>query len=103
MWRGSGRVPFFSYEKGFGGEKIQRSPLFFRVCVTFPFQLLGRIRKAVLPLGGSAGCASALESSSGLRGQIFFTLPDACGLRPCDRTHLKNDLVPYSCVGGTHR
>ena len=25
MWRGRGGVPFLSYEKGFGGEKIQRS------------------------------------------------------------------------------
>ena len=25
MWHGRGGVPFLSYEKGFGGEKIQRS------------------------------------------------------------------------------
>ena len=50
--------------------------LFLDVCVAFPLQLLGRIRWAVLPLGGSAGCASALESSSGLKGpspQAFTT------------------------------
>ena len=77
-------------------------------------------------------CASALESSSGLRGpspqaftpsgglgllpgalgvpkrgmptgsKVFLALPNACGLRPCDRTHLKNGLVPHSCVGGTY-
>ena len=35
--------------------------------------------------------------------KVFFALPDACGPRPCDRAHLKNGLVPYSCVGGTHR
>ena len=34
---------------------------------------------------------------------FFLALPDAYGLWPCDRTHLKNGLVPYSCVGGTHR
>ena len=33
----------------------------------------------------------------------ILALPDACGLRPCDRAHLKNGLVPYSCVGGTQR
>ena len=33
--------------------------------------------------------------------KVFLTSPDACGLRPCDRTHLKNGLVPHSCVGGT--
>ena len=99
-----------------------------------PLQLLGCIRWAVLSLDGSAGCASALESSSGLRWpspqayspfggvgfiawrlrrpkkrgmptgpKVFLALPDACGLRPCDRAHLKNGLVPYSCVGGTQR
>ena len=35
--------------------------------------------------------------------KVFLALPDACGLRPCDRAHLKNGLVPYSCVGGTQR
>ena len=35
--------------------------------------------------------------------KVFLALPDACGLRPCDRAHLKNGLVPYSCVGGTLR
>ena len=33
----------------------------------------------------------------------ILALPNACGLRPCDRAHLKNGLVPYSCVGGTLR
>ena len=35
--------------------------------------------------------------------KVFLALPDACGLRPCDRAHIKNGLVPYSCVGGTQR
>ena len=34
--------------------------------------------------------------------KVFLALPDACGLRPCDRTYLKNGLVPHSCVGGTY-
>ena len=102
----------------------------FRAFVIFLLQLLGRIRQAVMSLGGSAGCASALESSSGHRGpsprlyplkgvyclvpeaplkrgmptrpKVFLALPDACGLRPCDRTHLKNGLVPHSCISGTY-
>ena len=32
-----------------------------------PLQLFGCIRLAMSPLGGSTGCASALESSSGIR------------------------------------
>ena len=75
------------------------------------------------------GCASALEISSGLRGpsppqaftpplgrvhcmvppirgmptepKVFLAMPDTCGLRPYDRTHLKNGLVPYLSSGGT--
>ena len=34
--------------------------------------------------------------------KVFLVLPDACGLRPCVWTHLKNGRVPYSCVGGTY-
>ena len=39
------------------------------------------------------------RNADGIRG-IFGT---ACrvGLRPCDRTHLKNGLVPYSYAGGS--
>ena len=33
--------------------------------------------------------------------KVFLALPDACGLRPCDRTHIKNGLVPYFSGGGT--
>ena len=33
--------------------------------------------------------------------KVFLALPDACGLRPCDWTHLKNGLVPYFSGGGT--
>ena len=34
--------------------------------------------------------------------KVFLVLPDACELRPCDRTYRKNGLVPHSCVGGTY-
>ena len=80
--------------------------------------------QTVLLLDGSAGCTLALESSFGLRGpstqafiyfggkyclapeaplirvmptgpKVFLAMPDACGLRPCNRTHLKNSLVPH--------
>ena len=33
---------------------------------------------------------------------VFLAMPDACGLRPCDRTHLKNGLVPDLYVAGTY-
>ena len=34
--------------------------------------------------------------------KVFLALPDACRLRPCDRTHIKNGLVPHSYVGWTY-
>ena len=34
--------------------------------------------------------------------KVFLSLPDACGLKPCDQNHLKNGLVLHSCVGGTY-
>ena len=38
-------------------------------------------------------------NADGVRG--IFGTASRVGLRPCDRTHLKNGLVPYSYVGGT--
>ena len=38
-------------------------------------------------------------NADGVRG--IFGTAYRVGLRPCDRTHLKNGLVPYSYVGGT--
>ena len=35
------------------------------------------------------------------RQKVFLAMPDMCGLRPCDQTHLKNGLVPYLSDGGT--
>ena len=49
---------------------------------TFPLQLLGRIRYTVVPLGSSAGCASALESSSSLRGHPPRLLLPSRGVLP---------------------
>ena len=34
--------------------------------------------------------------------KIFLAMPDACGFQPCDRTHLKNGLVPHLCAGGAY-
>ena len=34
--------------------------------------------------------------------KVFLAMPDACELRPCDRTHLTNCLVPDFYVGGTY-
>ena len=39
-------------------------------------------------------------NADGVRG--IFGTAYRVGLRPCDRTHLKNGLVPYSYVGGTY-
>ena len=33
--------------------------------------------------------------------KVFLVLPNTCGLRPCDRTLLKNGLVPYFSGGRT--
>ena len=38
-------------------------------------------------------------NADGVRG--IFGTAYRVGLRPCDRTHLKHGLVPYSYVGGT--
>ena len=34
--------------------------------------------------------------------KVFLAIPDACELRPCDRTNLKNGLVPDLYVGGMY-
>ena len=49
-------------------DSVSEKNRYFRAFVTFPLQSLGRIQKAVILLGGSAGCASELENSSSLRG-----------------------------------
>ena len=49
-------------------------------------------------IGGWVYCLAPLirEQSTGIK--VFLAMPDACGLRPCDRNHLKNGLVPNSLV-----
>ena len=34
--------------------------------------------------------------------KVFFAMPNVCGFRPCDRTHLKNGLVPDLFVSVTY-
>ena len=34
--------------------------------------------------------------------KVFLLMLDACGLRPCDRTHLKNGLVSHLYAGGAY-
>ena len=80
--------------------------LFVRVCSTTGYitsGLRGPSPQALTLFGGVGFIARRLRrpekgNADGVRG-IFGT---ACrvGLRPCDRTHLKNGLVPYSYAGG---
>ena len=86
-WHGRSGVAFLSYEKGFGGGKF-RGPRG-RSFRAFVWPFLSRcwvaFGRPFLPLGGSAGCASALESSSGLRGpspQAFTPFGGVIAWRP---------------------
>ena len=63
----------------------------------------GAIPQAYTPFGGLGLLLGAPKRGMPTGPKVFLALPDACGLRPCDRAHLKNGLVPYSCVGGTLR
>ena len=65
----------------------------------------GAIPPGLYPLRGGLlpGAWGAPKREMPKRTKVFLALLDECGLRPCDRTHLKNGLVPYSCVGGTLR
>ena len=58
----------------------------------------------LLPSGGVYCLAPEVPLIRGMPTgpKAFLALPDACGLRPCDRTHLENGLVPHSYVGGTY-
>ena len=67
----------------------------------FPPASWGHSPRLLLPTGG---CCLALEATL-IRGmptkpKVFLALPDACGLRSCDRTHLKNGLVPNRTLVG---
>ena len=66
----------------------------------------GHPPRLIPPSGGLGllpGAWGAPKRGMPMGPKLFLALPDACGLRPCDRAHLKNGLVPYSCVGGTQR
>ena len=93
-----------------GSHSVDRftSRRFCRVCLSTGEFL--RPQGAILPgfyhlrgVGLLPGAWGAPQKGMPTGSKVFLALPDACGLRSCDRTHLKNGLVPYSCVGGTHR
>ena len=84
-----------------------RAARFGRVCSTTGYitsGLRGPSPQALTLFGGVGFIARRLRrpekgNADGVRG-IFWTAYRV-GLRPCDRTHLKHGLVPYSYVGGT--
>ena len=113
-------------KQDFGGEKFRGPRTFFsspvvglhsvgrfisgrfcRVCLgTGDFlRPQGSIPPGFCPFWGGYSMAPETPQKRGMPTgpKVFLALPDACGLRPCDRAHLKNGLVPYSCVGGTQR
>ena len=92
----------------FGLHSVGRltSGRFCRVCLgTGDFlRPQGAIPPGFYPLrGGWVYCLAPPKRGMPTGPKVFLAWPDACGLRPCDRAHLKNGLVPYSCVGGTQR
>ena len=133
MWRGRSGVAFPSYEQGFSGEKFRGPRSFLGCLWPFlssrwvafgrpsylwtvlpgvprhwrvPPASGGHPPRLIPPLGGLGllpGAWGAPKRGMPTGPNVFLALPDACGLRPCDRAHLKNGLVPYSCVGGTQR
>ena len=84
-----------------------RAARFGRVCSTTGYitsGLRGPSPQALTLFGGVGFIARRLRrpekgNADGVRG--IFGTAYRVGLRPCDRTHLKNGLVPYSYVGGT--
>ena len=80
--------------------------LFVRVCSTTGYitsGLRGPSPQALTLFGGVGFIARRLRrpekgNADGVRG--IFGIACRVGLRPCDRTHLKNGLVPYSYAGG---
>ena len=53
--------------------------------------------QAFTPFRG-LGLLPGTRMQTGLK--VFLALPDACGLQPCDQTHLKNGLVPNRTLVG---
>ena len=84
-----------------------RAARFGRVCSNTGYitsGLRGPSPQALTLFGGVGFIARRLRrpekgNADGVRG--IFGTAYRVGLRPCDRTHLKNGLVPYSYVGGT--
>ena len=84
-----------------------RAAQFGRVCSTTGYitsGLRGSSPQALTLFGGVGFIARCLRrpakgNADGVRG--IFGTAYRVGLRPCDRTHLKHGLVPYSYVGGT--
>ena len=71
---------------------------------TSPLAFRGPSPQALTLFGGVGFIARRLRrpekgNADGVRG--IFGTAYRVGLRPCDRTHLKHGLVPYSYVGGT--
>ena len=71
---------------------------------TSPLASGGLPPQALTLFGGVGFIARRLRrpekgNADGVRG--IFGTAYRVGLRPCDRTHLKHGLVPYSYVGGT--
>ena len=83
-----------------------RAARFGRVCSTTGYitsGLRGPSPQALTLFGGVGFIARYLRrpekgNADGVRG--IFGTAYRVGLRPCDRTHLKNGLVPYSYAGG---
>ena len=69
----------------------------------FPPASGGHPPRLISPSGGLGLLPGAPKRGMPTGPKVFLALPDACGFRPCDRAHVKNGLVPYSCVGGTQR
>ena len=88
-----------------GSHSVGRltSGRFCRVCLDTGEFLLpqGGHPPGFYPLGGVLPEAP-LKRGMPTGPKVFLALLVACRLRPCDRTHLKNGLVPHSCVGGTY-
>ena len=60
----------------------------------------GAVPQAFTPLWGGYCLAREVPLLRGMptEPRVFLIMPDASRLRPYDRTHLKNGLVPYSLV-----
>ena len=127
-WRDRSGVPFLPYKKASSDENTEvPADLFFLsscwVAFGRPFYLWtvlpgvprhwrvppasgGHPPRLIPPsgeLGLLPGAWGAPKRGMPTGPKVFLALRDACGLRPCDRAHLKNGLVLYSCVGGTQR